>query len=90
MVSGERWSSEVRGHGGAAISVVAPMVELGICALEESRELEREHSKAVVVLLVGGERWRRYYGDGFHGGGAALFSSCSRRRKKNMQGEASK
>lgn len=34
----ERWSAEARGHGGTASSVMAPMAELGVRALVESRE----------------------------------------------------
>jgi len=36
-------------------------------------QLGQEHSEAVVVLLVGGERWRRCCGDGFMA--AALLCS---------------
>jgi len=38
-------------------------------------QLGQEHSEAVVVLLVGGERWRRCCGDGFTA--AALLCSAA-------------
>jgi len=71
------------GRGGAADSLDLPTVE-GRCSKVG------DAARAVVVLLVGGERWRRCWGDGFHGDGAALYSSRSRLRKKNRQGGAGK
>ena len=54
------------GHGGAANSHGLPTVE-------ERCSKVRDAARAVVVLLVGGERWRRCCGDGFTA--AALLCS---------------
>ena len=71
------------GRGRAANSLGLPTVE-GRCSKVG------DAARAVVVLLVGGERWRRCCGDGFMA--AALLCSWSHSwwRKKNMQGGAGK